>query len=262
MYKILLIGDSCIDEYQYGIVERQSPEAPVSVLKVNKTETKPGMAANVNENLKALGCQVDFITNLETLVKTRFIEEKSGYHLLRVDKEDNIQPWSGKIPYDYKDYDAVVISDYGKGFIQYEHIDTIKNNFTGPIFLDTKKTDLACFHGIFVKINELEYNRRVSINNRLIVTLGSKGAMFKTNRDPKYETFFSAPKVEVHDVCGAGDTFLAALTCGYLEENDINHAINFAITAASITVQHNGVYAPTWQEIDENFSYRTQRVHW
>lgn len=256
-HKVLLIGDSGVDEYQYGTVDRQSPEAPVSVLKLTRMETKPGMAANVKENLLALSLQVDFITNLEPIVKTRFIDERSGYHLLRVDKEDQLLPWTGRSPYNLNDYDAIVISDYGKGFITYNHIEMLRAEFNGPIFLDTKKTDLAAFHGIYVKINEQEYKSRVSINDKLIVTLGSRGAMYKTGRDPKYETYYKAPKVEVHDVCGAGDTFLASLTYGFLQKQNIQYAIEFAISAASITIQHSGVYAPSEEEVNENFSNRS-----
>jgi bifunctional ADP-heptose synthase (sugar kinase/adenylyltransferase) len=153
------------------------------------------------------------------------------------------------MPFDVESYDAIVISDYGKGFLDYDHISTLRENFTGPIFLDTKKTDLACFHGIFVKINELEYSRRVSINDGMIITLGSQGAMWKTGRDPKHETRYPAPKVEVFDVCGAGDTFLAAVAYKYVQDRNIESAIKFAIRASAVTVQHRGVYSPRLEEI-------------
>jgi D-beta-D-heptose 7-phosphate kinase/D-beta-D-heptose 1-phosphate adenosyltransferase len=246
---ILVIGDSCIDEYVYGTVNKLSPEAPVMILNQEEKETKPGMAANVKANLEALGCEVDFITNLELITKTRFIDKKTGYHLLRLDNEPDIVPWSGRMPFDVESYDAIVISDYGKGFLDYDHISTLRENFTGPIFLDTKKTDLACFHGIFVKINELEYSRRVSINDGMIITLGSQGAMWKTGRDPKHETHYPAPKVEVFDVCGAGDTFLAAVAYKYVQDRNIESAIEFAIQASAVTVQHRGVYSPRLEEI-------------
>jgi sugar/nucleoside kinase (ribokinase family) len=61
---------------------------------------------------------------------------------------------------------------------------------------------------------------------------------------------YTPPKVEVSDVCGAGDTFLAALTYGYLCTNSIENAIEFANRAASITVQHLGVYAPTLKDME------------
>lgn len=246
---MLVIGDSCVDEYIYGTTKKISPEAPVMILEQQEKETKPGMAANVKSNLEALGCSVDFITNLEPITKTRFIDKKSGYQLLRLDNEPEITPWSGRMAFDIENYDAVIISDYGKGFIDYSHIEDIRKNYTGPIFLDTKKSDLAAFYNIFVKINELEYSRRDSINDKLIVTLGAKGAMYKTNRDPKYETYYPAPKVEVFDVCGAGDTFLSALAYSYVSNLNIDTAIKFAINASSITVQHRGVYSPSLGEI-------------
>jgi hypothetical protein len=54
-FNILLLGDSCLDVYQYGTVDRMSPEAPVPVFVPAHEETRPGMASNVYENLKALG---------------------------------------------------------------------------------------------------------------------------------------------------------------------------------------------------------------
>ena len=56
-------------------------------------------------------------------------------------------------------------------------------------------------------------------------------------------------KVDVVDVCGCGDTFLAALTIQYLYTRDIEKSIIFANTAAGITVQHRGNYAPSYDEI-------------
>jgi len=50
-------------------------------------------------------------------------------------------------------------------------------------------------------------------------------------------------------VCGAGDTFLAALAYKWCDTKNINDAIKFAVKAASITVQHLGNYAPTLEEI-------------
>ena len=51
-FRILLIGDDCQDVYQYGIIDRLSPEAPVPVFIPGKKETKPGMAGNVAKNLE------------------------------------------------------------------------------------------------------------------------------------------------------------------------------------------------------------------
>jgi bifunctional ADP-heptose synthase (sugar kinase/adenylyltransferase) len=83
--KILVIGDSCTDIYNYGTCDRISPEAPVPVLRTTFKEEKPGMALNVQKNLEALGHKTMIITNPETIKKERFVDQRTMQHLLRVD---------------------------------------------------------------------------------------------------------------------------------------------------------------------------------
>ena len=78
----------------------------------------------------------------------------------------------------------------------------------------------------------------------MIITNGANGASIL-----HHNYTCSAPKVEVVDVTGAGDTFLSALTYQYLITDDIKLSVDFAIKASSITVKHLGVYAPTLEEI-------------
>ncbi len=244
-YKILLIGDSCIDEYYIGTCDRLNPEAPVPILNIKENFTMAGMAANVEKNLITLGQYVDFITNDVKIKKIRYIDKRSGQHLLRVDDEPKIKPWSGKISILKKNYDAIVISDYNKGFLSYETIEKVIKNFKQPIFIDTKKTDLKRFTGAYIKINFLEYNKLTTEPNDpnyLIVTNGENGAMHNLKHYP-------ASKVEVVDVCGAGDTFLSSLVYGFLESSKMEKAIEFAIKASSLTVQHRGNYSPKYSEI-------------
>lgn len=245
-FRVLLVGDNCTDVYQYGTVERISPEAPVPIFKYSHQESKLGMAGNVLMNLQALGCEVDFVTKKTCSVKTRLIDIKSKQQLLRIDNDAASEPLKSEIFTDL-DYDAVVISDYNKGAVTYELIEHLSAHYSCPIFLDTKKTDLERFYGIWVKINESEYKNITTLNNSLIVTLGSKGAMFKTGPDD--ERFYSTPAVEVADVCGAGDTFLAAFAYKFIETTDIDKSIEFANKAAALTVQHLGNYAPKLEEI-------------
>jgi D-beta-D-heptose 7-phosphate kinase/D-beta-D-heptose 1-phosphate adenosyltransferase len=215
----------------------------VPVIKIVESYDVSGMAANVYDNLTNLNCWIAFITNREDITKTRYIDQRSGQHLLRVDDEPEIEPWDGDIGSNpWETYDAVVISDYNKGFLTYQHIEQIIRNFQGPVFIDTKKTDLKRFQGAYVKINSLENSLATSAPDDLIVTLGKQGARYKDETYP-------APTIEVADVCGAGDTFLSALTYQYLLTNNIEKAIMFANIAASITVQHRGNYAPTYDEI-------------
>jgi D-beta-D-heptose 7-phosphate kinase/D-beta-D-heptose 1-phosphate adenosyltransferase len=225
----------------YGTIDRLSPEAPVPVFVPVREEVKQGMAGNVCKNLETLNCVVDFLT-LKGGSKTRFIDTRSNQHIMRLD-QDSV---GGPITLDTlipPIYNAVVISDYNKGCVSYELVEEILQQFNGPVFIDTKKTDLARFEGAFVKINSLENSLAKSLPSKCIVTQGKQGCYYAGQNYP-------APQVEVADVCGAGDTFLAALVYEYLNTQNIEAALHFANRAASVTVKHMGVYAPTQKEIN------------
>lgn len=245
-FKILLIGDSCIDEYYYGTCDKLSPEAPVPILKITDIEIKFGMAENVYQNLKSFDCDVEFITGDRRSIKKRYIDSRSKQHIIRVDEDLINDPYVCPTEEKFLSFDAIVLSDYNKGFLTYENIGKIREKYSGPIFIDTKKPNLDEFYGFFVKINETEYKNCRSINDKLIVTLGNQGAMYKNQFG---ETFFPTDSVEVVDVCGAGDTFLAALVYQYLVTQDIGTAIKFANKCSAITVRHRGVYALTADDI-------------
>lgn len=243
-FKILLLGDDCTDIYKYGSVDRISPEAPVPVFVPKYNIVKDGMAGNVRKNLEALGCEVTFLHG-ESSTKTRLIDTRSKQQIVRIDNDVISKPITFEtiIP---PGYDAIVVSDYNKGTISYELIEELRREFSGPIFVDTKKTDLARLEGCFIKINELEHSRATSfptgVPTGLIVTYGDQGVVYG-------DFAFGARTVEVADVCGAGDTFLAALAFQYLNSKDMHIAITFAIKASAVTVQHLGNYAPTLEEI-------------
>lgn len=239
-FKVLLIGDSCVDEYQYGTVDRISPEAPVPIFNYLYSEERPGMVLNVKENLQKHGMEVTcFSSDLSR--KIRVVDLRTKQHLLRIDKDVVVKEplfFDSKIP---NSYDGIVVSDYDKGYITYEVLEELSNLFSGPIYVDTKKKDLKRLKGCIVKINEQEKNQCISLPSELIVTLGSRGAVYK---DKEYVS----EKVEVSDVCGAGDTFLAALVCWHLYTGNIKQAIIMANKAAAVTVQHFGTYAPSLEE--------------
>jgi D-beta-D-heptose 7-phosphate kinase/D-beta-D-heptose 1-phosphate adenosyltransferase len=203
------------------------------------------MAANVHLNLKNLGIETDFVTNNEQIIKTRYIDKRSGQHLIRVDDDVEVCQWSKNLPSPLHTYDAIVISDYDKGFLTYDLIRYIIEMSNGHVFIDTKKKDLAYFgksNKVYIKINDLESRLAISKPTNLIVTNGGEGASYNGE-------LFPTRSVEVMDVCGAGDTFLAALTAQYLFTKDIEKSIIFANIAAGLTVQHRGNYAPSYDEI-------------
>lgn len=239
-FNVLLIGDTCTDVYQYGTVDRLSPEAPIPVFVPSYKEEREGMAGNVYANLTALGCKVDLICGSASR-KTRLIDSRSKQQMLRIDEDVKSTPVTNIDP---TGYDAVVISDYNKGVVSYDTVEQMLRKYNIPTFIDTKKTDLERFQGAWVKINELEYSKIKSDCTGLIVTKGANGAVAKF-----HEYTSQAPRVEVVDVTGAGDTFLAALTYNYLHTKDIKRAMDFANQAAAVAVQHMGCYAPTMEEI-------------
>ena len=241
-FRILLIGDNCTDVYQYGTVDRLSPEAPVPVFVPTRTEERNGMAGNVFNNLEALGCHVNYLHG-ETSTKTRLIDQRSKQQVVRIDNDVESTPitFETAIP---NTYDAIVISDYNKGTVSYELMEEIIATVKCPVFIDTKKTNLARLEGSWVKINELEHSKLKSECTGLIVTRGDKGAKVM-----HHNIECSAPRVEVADVTGAGDTFLAAFAYQYINTKNLLQSISFAISASSVTVQHIGCYSPTLEEI-------------
>ena len=121
--KILVIGDSCKDVFIYGKANRLCPEAPVPVfIPQRKTETG-GMAANVYENIESLGFEVDLITNSEVITKTRYVEEKTNHQIIRVDSDSaKSKRIEGIEHIPFENYCGIIISDYNKGFLEYDDI--------------------------------------------------------------------------------------------------------------------------------------------
>ena len=239
--KVLLIGDSCTDEYVYGFCERLNPEAPVPILKFNRKETKKGMAWNVRENIESFGIEVYMITNQETITKTRYIDEKYNQQILRVDNEPSLKPMSYDLPDEH--FDALVISDYDKGFLSNEKVFELVEWFDGPVFIDSKKTNLPK-ESCFVKINDLEFSKLDNPSDNLIITRGSKGAEYQGKLYP-------GEKVDIFDAVGAGDTFLSALVYFYLKCGKIEEAIPYANKAAAIAVSNFGTYILTKEDVNE-----------
>jgi len=240
--KVLLIGDSCEDRYFYGDVKRLNPEAPVPILEYKRGVTTKGMAWNVRENLMSFGVEVYIATHEETIIKTRYIDEKSNQQIMRYDEEPKVEPLSYDFPKEWNsEYDALVISDYDKGFITQEKLFGLSNWFQGPVFIDTKK---ICIPGnAFIKVNEYEFKKITHfIPDNMIITKGGEGTEYQGKLYP-------AEKVNVFDVVGAGDTFLAALTYGYLKYGRIEEAIPLANKAAALAVSHRGTYVLTEEDV-------------
>jgi len=141
-----------------------------------------------------------------------------------------------------KEADAVLVSDYNKGFLTEETLYEI-GTLAKKSFLDTKKklsadTILAY---TFVKLNEEEFKKNETTDRNLllkmIATLGGRGAKYMG-------TLYPVEAKETIDVSGAGDTFLAAFAIKYLQLQDVDISITFANKMCSIVVSKRGVSTP------------------
>ncbi len=150
--KAVVVGDTMLDQYIYGTVDRISPEAPVPIVRHHHTETKAGGAANVALNLAAWGCHTTLIgltgadrhqqtlkgilqdhgihhclvesTDRPTTIKTRVVA--AAHHLLRIDEESS-EYLSGISEQSVLDaveqrlsketIDLLILQDYNKGFL-------------------------------------------------------------------------------------------------------------------------------------------------
>ena len=257
-YKILVVGDSCFDIYVFGQCDRLSPEAPVPVFKENRRKSIPGMSLNVAESILNLGDEIDVVTNDTKIKKIRFVDERSIQHILRVDEEATVDQISKdqieKI--NPSRYDALVISDYDKGFLTFLDAISICSKFINkniPVFVDSKKTDLRCYSGAIIKINQHEKSRVKNMpqESKLITTLGSQGAEYEGERFFPYETKVS-DKHGHRDVCGAGDAFLAALVHRFLRNGkNIKEAIDFSNKCAAIVVGYFGTRSINLKDLKE-----------
>ncbi len=237
--KILIVGESCRDIFVYADTERLAPDVPVPVLKIVKQTENPGMAKNVERNVKALCKSCDIITNKNwrSITKTRYMHEKTNHGFLRVDTNHQIPRINvRKLP--LKHYDLIAISDYNKGFLAEDDIQYICERHD-CVFVDTKKpVDSFLNRCTYIKINKKEYEGSLPLSEHLkrkiIFTKGEHGAEFNG-------THYPTEKIEVKDSSGAGDSFFAALIVRYVETRDIKEAIRFANMCATQVVQHKGV---------------------
>jgi len=207
--KIAVIGDIIIDKYLYGTCERISPEAPVPVLRVEKSELIAGGAANIAKNLKALGADVtlfsvlgkvdkDIETNVKhfllngitthlvnddrkTSIKTRLMAQNQ--QMFRYDVEDTFEiatTVADQLVENFKTYcsdnkiDAVVFSDYNKGvFSKYciDKIFEITRLLHLKVFIDPKQ-NLKTYEKTFLitpNIKEASSLFNLKITNKLDV---------------------------------------------------------------------------------------------
>ena len=241
MSRVLVIGESCTDIFVYGTSKRKSPEGNGPVFVPISETYGLGMAGNTANNLMAMGLDVDTYFDDGMITKTRYVNQNTNELYLRVDENDTTNKINVSDLPDLVKYDAVVISDYCKGFLTEEDISTIASmaKFT---LLDTKKRlGDWCMDINFIKLNRQEFQNNFGVVkendwlfDKIICTLDRGGAMYKTKT-------FKVESVDSADVSGAGDTFTAGFTKKYLETNSIEQSIEYGNYCAGMVVKEKGV---------------------
>ncbi len=180
--RVLIVGDVMLDRYWFGDVNRISPEAPVPVVHVKRTEERPGGAANVARNITALDGKATLLSvvgddeaartldgllkrekvraslhrdpGFSTTVKLRVIGHQQ--QLLRIDFErapshEILSAKLGEYEKLVDEADVVVLSDYGKGALEHvEEMIAAARRHGKPVMVDPKGWDYTRYRGATV----------------------------------------------------------------------------------------------------------------
>ena len=242
--KVLVLGDVIIDKYIYGTSTRISPEAPVPVITyIDEKETRGG-AGLVYENLKSLGVDVDmFETPGQISVKTRIICD--GHYITRIDDDaqaDSTAVLQQVLATNFSQYEYVVLSDYNKGVLD-EARDIIKhiNTFGCKIIVDPKENFWYYENAWLVKPNYSEFES-LEFDSWYgnIITTNAGEEVIATIDGKKYE--IPVDNVEVSDVTGAGDCFLAGFVYALTQGYDYGKSLKLAVRGSTESVKHSGTY--------------------
>ncbi|HUC98995.1 MAG TPA: PfkB family carbohydrate kinase, partial [Candidatus Polarisedimenticolaceae bacterium] len=264
---LLVVGDLMLDRFIWGEVERLSPEAPVPVLRVCSESSRLGGAANVVHNVRSLGAQVTacgvvgadgpgkiLIDDLQrigasttgvfadrevhSIQKTRVIARPSHQQIVRLDRENRtgirdatlericrfILSKAGR-------FDAILVSDYGKGVIHAKLLNCLANlaaNKNVRLIIDPKRENYERYQrASLITPNKDEASAASGITIRddrtltmagqrllqmwrakaVLITRGPEGmSLFRPRQAAQH--FPTQPR-EVFDVTGAGNTVVA-----------------------------------------------------
>ena len=252
MSKVLIIGDVIIDKYIYGTSERLSPEAPVPIVKYQNIQESIGGAGLVYENLKNLDISCDILDlSNPKCIKTRVICD--GHYVTRIDEDyKTLNALDTIKKKDFSEYEYVILSDYNKGVLDnakeiIKHI----NLFDCKIIVDPKQHASQYEGAWLAKPNKKEYIELGFTNWKGNIITTSAGNVIEAFIDNQSFTL-SPNQVEVNDVTGAGDCFLAAFVYALILGEDFNTSLKIAVNAATESVKHLGTYILTKNDVEEN----------
>lgn len=304
-FRILVAGDLMLDRFIWGEVHRISPEAPVPVVEVREETQLLGGTANVVHNVAALGGKAavagvigddlpgEALTRLlqgihvptdglivetdrQTTLKTRIIAQNQ--QVVRLDREckSPLQKESVRRMLDYIEdslaqTDGIIVSDYAKGVVSPEFMDTLRSITAGsdlPVIVDPKVQHADLYREVtMITPNHHEASRMSGVDIRdeqtlieagqtlldrlqcrtVLITRGKEG-MSLFHRDRRVIHIPTVAR-RVFDVTGAGDTVIAALTLGYVAGLSMVDAALLANLAAGIVVGEVGTTAVSTRQL-------------
>lgn len=303
--RILVVGDLILDHYVEGGANRVSPEAPVLVFERKSERWLLGGACNVAANLATLGARASVLGTVgediagdqlrellvaegidaspvlldetrPTTLKTRYVSRTN--QILRVDSErrhplsgdarKQVLAYLGQRPFPF---DAVLLSDYGKGMLDREIVEAAVAAAAandGVVVVDPKGDDYTKYRGVDLltpnreeaeratggRIEELDSMRAAAARLREItgiesvtITLGKDGIFFEEPGGTP--TILPTEARSVFDVTGAGDTVVSVLTFCRAAGVGLEDSLRLANVAAGIVVGRFGTWAVRRDEI-------------
>ena len=250
--KVLVIGDIIVDKYIYGTSTRISPEAPVPVVTFQEEKESLGGAGLVYENLKSLGVDVTlFETGQPHSIKTRIICD--GHYITRIDNDKDAKSnvvLDEVLCSNFSEYDYVILSDYDKGALDNAKQIIAHINSQGPkVIVDPKRYAHEYQGAWLVKPNTSEYTKfEFDEWQGNIITTDAGHSVSATIDDIEYT--IPVEPVEVSDVTGAGDCFLAAFVYALTKDYSHQKCLEIAVSASTLSVKHQGTYILDKQDVE------------
>ena len=313
--KILIIGDFALDEMIYGKTERISREAPVLILEHYDTKKILGAASNAANNVAKLSGRAGAIgvygddyygnklieilnknnidtkfmvcdSSRKTTTKTRIsgsCNQSITQQIVRIDRqtktplsEETENKIIENIKSAIKDYDGIILSDYGIGCLTEKVVkaaineakkhnkvivaDIQKNmeKYKGVTSITPNQPDSEQQVGFFIKNEDdlLKAGKKLiedTDSKYVLLTRGENGmALFENkNNEIKFEKVPAFNKKEVFDVTGAGDTVVATYTLALCAGLEPKIAMYLGNLAASIVIRYFGCYCPNTEELKQ-----------